>query len=244
MPKKIRLDQLLLNKKLVKSIDEATNLINKRKVRVKNYNSKFLFKHTMINENSDVKIIQQNFVSRGGEKLHNLLVDSEIIINGKECLDVGASTGGFTHALLKNGAKKVYCIDVGKSQLDSLIKNDSKVEYFENINARYDFDIGVKNIDIIVVDVSFISVTMIASQLKKFLLKDSILIILIKPQFEANKDEVDYGGVIKNIYLIPKILDKVIKNLQRIGLNLLVLKKSELKGKKGNQEFFAIFKLS
>ena len=244
MPKKIRLDQLLLNKKLVKSIDEATNLINKRKVRVKNYNSRFLFKHTMINENSDIKIIQQNFVSRGGEKLHNLLVDSEIIINGKECLDVGASTGGFTHALLKNGAKKVYCIDVGKSQLDSLIKNDSKVEFFENINARYDFDIGVKNIDIIVVDVSFISVTMIASQLKKFLFKDSILIILIKPQFEANKDEVDYGGVIKNIYLIPKILDKVIKNLQRIGLNLLVLKKSELKGKKGNQEFFAIFKLS
>ncbi|GIS28625.1 MAG: hypothetical protein CM15mP129_08220 [Chloroflexota bacterium] len=96
MPKKIRLDQLLLNKKLVKSINEATNLINKRKVRIKNYNSKFLFKHTMINENSDVKIIQQNFVSRGGEKLHNLLVDSEIIINGKECLDVGASTGGFT----------------------------------------------------------------------------------------------------------------------------------------------------
>ena len=244
MPKKIRLDQLLLNKKLVKSINEAANLINKRKVRVKNYNSKFLFKHTMINENSDVKIIQQNFVSRGGEKLHNLLVDSEIIINGKECLDVGASTGGFTHALLKNGAKKVYCIDVGKSQLDPLIKNDSKVEFFENINARYDFDIGVKNIDIIVVDVSFISVTMIASQLKKFLFKDSILIILIKPQFEANKDEVDYGGVIKNIYLMPKILDKVIKNLQRIGLNLLVLKKSELKGKKGNQEFFAIFKLS
>ena len=244
MPKKIRLDQLLLNKKLVKSINEATNLINKRKVRVKNYNSKFLFKHTMINENSDVKIIQQNFVSRGGEKLHNLLIDSEIIIDGKECLDVGASTGGFTHALLKKGAKKVYCIDVGKSQLDSLIKNDSKVEYFENINARYDFDIGVKKIDIIVVDVSFISVTMIASQLKKFLLKDSILIILIKPQYEANKDEVDYGGVIKNIYLIPKILDKVIKNLQRIGLNLLVLKKSELKGKKGNQEFFAIFKLS
>ena len=141
MPKKIRLDQLLLNKKLVKSINEAINLINKRKVRVKNYNSKFLFKHTMINENSDVKIIQQNFVSRGGEKLHNLLVDSEIIINGKECLDVGASTGGFTHALLKNGAKKVYCIDVGKSQLDPLIKNDSKVEFFENINARYDLSL-------------------------------------------------------------------------------------------------------
>ena len=244
MTKKIRLDQFLLDKKLVKSINEATNLINKRKVRIKNYNSKFLFKHTLVNENSDVKIINQKFVSRGGEKLNNLLVGSKIIIKGKECLDVGASTGGFTHALLKNGAKKVYCIDVGRSQLDPLVKNDSKVEFFENINARYDINIGVKKLDIIVVDVSFISVTKIASQLKKFLLKDSILIILIKPQFEANKDEVDYGGVIKNIYLLPKILDKVIKNLQRIGLNLLVLKKSELKGKKGNQEFFAIFKLS
>ena len=73
--------------------------------------------------------------------------------------------------------------------------------------------------------------------------KNSILIILIKPQFEANKDEVDHGGIIKNVYLLPKILDKVIKNLQRSGLNLLALKKSEPKGKKGNQEFFTIFKL-
>ena len=244
MSKQIRLDQLLLKKNLVNSLSEATFLINKRKVRVSNYNSKFLFEHTLVNADCDIKIIKQKFVSRGGDKLNNLLVDLKIAVKEKKCLDVGASTGGFTHALLKNGAKKVYCVDVGRSQLDQSIKNDSKVEFFENINARYDFDIGIKNFDIIVVDVSFISVTMIAGQLKKFLLKNSILIILIKPQFEASKDEVDRGGIIKDIYILPKILDKVIKELQKIGLDLLDLKKSEIKGKKGNQEFFAIFKLS
>ena len=244
MSKQIRLDQLLLKKNLVNSLSEATFLINKRKVRVSNYNSKFLFEHTLVNADCDIKIIKQKFVSRGGDKLNNLLVDLKIAVKEKKCLDVGASTWGFTHALLKNGAKKVYCIDVGRSQLDQSIKNDSKVEFFENINARYDFDIGIKNFDIIVVDVSFISVTMIAGQLKNFLLKNSILIILIKPQFEASKDEVDRGGIIKDIYILPKILDKVIKELQKIGLDLLDLKKSEIKGKKGNQEFFAIFKLS
>ena len=94
------------------------------------------------------------------------------------------------------------------------------------------------------VDVSFISVIKIVNQLKKFLSKNSILIILIKPQFEANKDEVEHGGIIKNVYLLPKILNKVIKNLQNSGLSLLELKKSEPKGKKGNQEYFTIFKLS
>ncbi|MEC8048432.1 MAG: SAM-dependent methyltransferase [Chloroflexota bacterium] len=244
MPKKLRLDQLLKKKKLVNSLVEATNLINNRKIRISNYNSKFLFKHTLVNEDCDIKIIQQNFVSRGGEKLHNFLVFSKVNVKGKKCLDVGASTGGFTHALIKKGAKKVYCVDVGRSQLDPLIKDNSKVEFFENVNARYDFDIGIKKLDIIVVDVSFISVTMIANQLKKFLSKNSTLIILIKPQFEANRDEVGHGGVIKNVYLLPKILNKVIKNLQNSGLSLLELKKSEPKGKKGNQEYFTIFKLS
>ncbi len=244
MPKQLRLDQLLIKKKLVNSLVEATNLINNRKIRIANYNSKFLFEHTLVDIDCDVKIIQQDFVSRGGEKLNRLLVFSKINVKGKKCLDVGASTGGFTHALIKNGAKKVYCVDVGRSQLDPVIKNNSKVEFFENVNARYDFDIGVKKIDIIVVDVSFISVTKIVNQLKIFLSKESILIILIKPQFEANKDEVGPGGIIKNVYLLPKILNKVIKNLQEIGLNLLDVKKSELKGKKGNQEFFTIFKLS
>ena len=110
MPKKLRLDQLLKKKKLVNSLVEATNLINNRKIRISNYNSKFLFKHTLVNEDCDIKIIQQNFVSRGGEKLHNFLVFSKVNVKGKKCLDVGASTGGFTHALIKKGAKRCIAL--------------------------------------------------------------------------------------------------------------------------------------
>ena len=244
MTKKLRLDKFLLKKKLVGSLDEASILINQRKIRIPNFNSKLLFEHTLISVNSDVRIINQRYVSRGGEKLHKFIIDSDIVIEKKICLDVGASTGGFTNALLNFGAKKVYCVDVGRSQLSSVIRNDDRVKFYENINARYDFNVECKKIDIVVVDVSFISVKMIVPQLKKFLKENSRLIVLIKPQFEARKDQVGNGGIIKNIYLIPKILDEVIKNLEKNDLTLLNLKKSELKGRKGNQEFFAMFKLA
>tara|TARA_B100000902_G_scaffold400014_1_gene474563 strand:- start:9092 stop:9823 length:732 start_codon:yes stop_codon:yes gene_type:complete len=242
--KKIRLDKLLFEKKLVKNIKEASNLIYEKKIRIPNYNSKLLFEHTMINKDTEIKILDKKFVSRGGDKLDNFLIQKNIIIKEKICLDVGASTGGFTDALLQRGAKKVYCVDVGKSQLHSKISKNKRVEYYENINAKYNFSLDSNKVDIVVVDVSFISVNKIIPQLKIFLSKNSYLIILIKPQFEAKKDEVEIGGVIKNISLIPKILDSVIKNIQKNNLKLIDLKKSELKGRKGNQEFFAIFKLS
>lgn len=242
--KKIRLDKLLFKKKLVKDIKEASNLIYEKKIRIPNYNSKLLFEHTMVNTDSDIKILDKKFVSRGGDKLDNLLTQINLGVKNKICLDVGASTGGFTDVLLQRGAKKVYCVDVGKSQLHSKIINDKRVEYYENINAKYNFTLNSNKVDIIVVDVSFISVKKIILQLINFLSKNSYLVVLIKPQFEAKKNEVEIGGGIKNVLLIPKILDDVIKNIQKNNLNLIDLKKSELKGRKGNQEFFAIFKLS
>ena len=242
--KKIRLDKLLFKKKLVKDIKEASNLIYEKKIRIPNHNSKLLFEHTMVNTDSDIKILDKKFVSRGGDKLDNLLTQINLRIKNKICLDVGASTGGFTDALLQRGAKKVHCVDVGKSQLHSKIINDKRVEHYENINAKYNFTLNSNKVDIIVVDVSFISVKKIILQLINFLSKNSYLVVLIKPQFEAKKNEVEIGGVVKNVLLIPKILDDVIKNIQKNNLNLIDLKKSELKGRKGNQEFFAIFKLS
>mgnify|MGYP001244892883 FL=1 len=197
--KKIRLDKLLFEKKLVKNIKEASNLIYEKKIRIPNYNSKLLFEHTMINKDTEIKILDKKFVSRGGDKLDNFLIQKNIIIKEKICLDVGASTGGFTDALLQRGAKKVYCVDVGKSQLHSKISKNKRVEYYENINAKYNFSLDSNKVDIVVVDVSFISVNKIIPQLKIFLSKNSYLIILIKPQFEAKKDEVEIGGVIKNI---------------------------------------------
>ena len=244
MPKKLRLDKFLIKKNLVSSLKEASRLINQKRVRIPNLNSKLLFEHTLVSIDSNVKIINRRYVSRGGDKLHEFIIDSGLIIDKKICLDVGASTGGFTNALINFGAERVYCVDVGQSQLNHVIRNDERVKVFENINARYDFDIGVNKLDIIVVDVSFISVQMIVPQLIRYLKQSSNLIVLIKPQFEVKKNQVSPGGVVKNIFLISKILDKVIKNLENNGLVFINLKKSELKGRKGNQEFFALFRLA
>ncbi len=242
--KQIRLDKLLLEKKIVKNIDEVSILINEKKIRIPNFNSKLLFEHTLVNIDSDIKIIDKKFVSRGGEKLDRFISETDIVIEQKICLDVGASTGGFTDALLKRGAKKVYCIDVGKSELNYKIKNDERVKFFENINAKYSFDLGFNKIDIVAVDVSFISVTKIIPQLKFFLSANSVLIVLIKPQFEAKKDQINKGGILTNNFLVPVIIDNVIKNIEKNNLNLITLKRSEIKGRKGNQEFFAMFKIS
>jgi len=242
--KQIRLDKLLLEKKLVKNIDEASSLINEKKIRIPNFNSKLLFEHTLVNIDSNIKILDKKFVSRGGEKLDRFIADTNLIIDQKICLDVGASTGGFTDALLKRGANKVYCIDVGKSELNYKIRNDKRVEFFENINAKYSFNLGFSKLDIIAVDVSFISVTKIIPQLINFLSTNSVLIVLIKPQFEAKKNQIDKGGILTNNFLVPEIIDNVIKTVEKNNLSLIVLKKSEIKGRKGNQEYFAMFKLS
>ena len=242
--KQIRLDKLLLEKKIVKKLSEVTNLVNEKKIRIPNLNSKFLFEHTLVNINSDIKILEKKFVSRGGEKLDKFISEANIIVDNKTCLDVGASTGGFTDALLKRGAKKVYCIDVGKSELNYKIRNDKKVKFFENINAKYSFNLGFSKLDIIAVDVSFISVTKIIPQLINFLSTKSVLIVLIKPQFEAKKNQIDKGGILTNNFLVPEIIDNVIKTIEKNNLSLIVLKKSEIKGRKGNQEYFAMFKLS
>ena len=242
--KQIRLDKLLLEKKLVKNINEVSNLINEKKIRIPNFNSKLLFEHTLVNIDSEINIGDKKFVSRGGEKLDRFISGTNLIIDQKICLDVGASTGGFTDAFLKRGARKVYCIDVGKSELNYKIRNDERVEFFENINAKYSFDLGVSKLDITAVDVSFISVTKIIPQLINFLSSNSVLIVLIKPQFEAKKNQIEKGGILKNNFLVPEIIDNVIKKIEKNNLTLINLKKSEIKGRKGNQEFFAMFKLS
>ena len=242
--KQIRLDKLLLEKKMVKNLNEATNLVNEKKIRIPNLNSKLLFEHTLVNINSDIKILEKKFVSRGGEKLDKFISDAGVSVEKKICLDVGASTGGFTDALLQRDAKKVYCVDVGKTELNYKIKNNIKVEFLENINAKYSFNLDTNEFDIIVVDVSFISVTQIIPQLKIFLSNNSFLIILIKPQFEAKKYQIAKGGILTDFFLVPGILDNVIRKIEKNNLSLITLKKSEIKGRKGNQEFFAMFKPS
>ena len=140
--------------------------------------------------------------------------------------------------MLQRGAKKVYCVDVGKSELNYKIRNDERVEVFENINAKYKINLNFDYLDIIVVDVSFISVVKIIRQLKNLLSKDTILIILIKPQFESEKKEIKRGGVIKD-HNIHKRICKDYEEwfVSECKMQVLGITQSPLKGPKGNIEF-------
>ena len=183
------------------------------------------------------------YVGRGGLKLEKALQDFHIQPNEYVCLDVGASTGGFTDCLLQNGAKKVFAIDVGTNQLVWKLRNDERVEVRENVNARYlkpeDFD---TKFDLIVMDVSFISVTKILFALKNLLAENGKIIVLIKPQFEVGKGEVGKGGIVKDESKHAEVIEKVNKFAAEISLKNLGLIDSPILGADGNKEFLALYK--
>ena len=182
------------------------------------------------------------YVGRGGLKLEKALAEFHIQPNEYICLDVGASTGGFTDCLLQHGAGKVVTIDVGTNQLVWKLRNDERVEVRENINARYlkaeDFS---EKFDLIVMDVSFISVTKILPALKDLLAKDGRMIVLIKPQFEVGKGEVGKGGIVKDTEKHAQVIEKVNLFAGEIGLLNKGLIDSPILGADGNKEFLALY---
>ena len=182
------------------------------------------------------------YVGRGGLKLEKALQEFQICPNKYICLDVGASTGGFTDCLLQNGAKKVFTVDVGTNQLVWKLRNDERVEVRENVNARYlkteDFS---EKFDLIVMDVSFISVTKILSALKTLLAENGKIIVLIKPQFEVRKGEVGTGGIVRDESKHLEVIEKVHNFAESIGLRNLGLIDSPILGADGNKEFLALY---
>ena len=182
------------------------------------------------------------YVGRGGLKLEKALEEFHIQPHEYVCLDVGASTGGFTDCLLQHGAKKVVTIDVGTNQLVWKLRNDPRVEARENVNARYlkpeDFS---ERFDLIVMDVSFISVTKILPALKNLLAEDGRLIVLIKPQFEVGKGEVGKGGIVKEKEKHLEVIEKVNSFAAEIGLVNKGLIDSPILGADGNKEFLAVY---
>ncbi len=182
------------------------------------------------------------YVGRGGLKLEKALEIFQICPSEYVCLDVGASTGGFTDCLLQNGAKKVVAVDVGTNQIVWKLRNDARVEVRENINARYlkpeDF---AEKFDLIVMDVSFISVTKILSALKNLLNETGKIIVLIKPQFEVGKGEVGKGGIVKDEAKHFEVIEKISKFAEEIGLKKEGLIDSPILGADGNKEFLAIY---
>jgi 23S rRNA (cytidine1920-2'-O)/16S rRNA (cytidine1409-2'-O)-methyltransferase len=241
--KKERLDKLLVKKGLFESREKAKAEIMAGRIYI---NNQIVDKPgTLINEESPIDIKEKSmpYVSRGGIKLEKALKDFDIKTYNKVALDAGASTGGFTDCLLKNGVKKVYAIDVGYGQLDYRLRNDKRVVVMERKNVRYLKleDIGEK-VDIVTADLSFISLSKVFEVFSLILKTDGDLIALIKPQFEVGRSEVGKKGVVRDMYLHIKAINEVISSAQSFNLRLNGLTYSPIKGPKGNIEFLVWLK--
>jgi 23S rRNA (cytidine1920-2'-O)/16S rRNA (cytidine1409-2'-O)-methyltransferase len=182
------------------------------------------------------------YVGRGGLKLEAALRDFQIDVKGFVCLDVGASTGGFTDCLLQHGAEKVVAIDVGHNQIDWRLRKDIRVEVREGVNARYlapdDFPM---RFDLVVIDVSFISVTKILPAIVPLMIEPGLLITLIKPQFEVGRGEVGSGGIVRDPRQRARVVEEVNQSARALGLSVRSVMESPIQGAEGNVEFLALY---
>jgi 23S rRNA (cytidine1920-2'-O)/16S rRNA (cytidine1409-2'-O)-methyltransferase len=182
------------------------------------------------------------YVGRGGLKLETALREFEIDVAGFHCLDVGASTGGFTDCLLQHRAEKVTAIDVGHNQIDWRLRTDARVEVREGINARYllaaDFP---AKFDLVVMDVSFISATKILPAIVPLMKDTGRLITLIKPQFEVGRGEVGKGGIVRDPQKHARVIEEVNSAAQQLGLRVRKVIESPIHGADGNVEFLALY---
>jgi len=185
------------------------------------------------------------YVGRGGLKLEAALREFQIDVSGLTCLDVGASTGGFTDCLLQHGAKHVFAVDVGHNQIDWRLRNDPRVEVCEGVNARYltpqDFP---QKFDLIVMDLSFISATKVLPAIVPLLAADGSIVTLIKPQFEVGPGEVGGGGVVRDQAKRLRVVEEVNNAARELGLEVVNVIESPITGAEGNVEFLALYKVN
>jgi len=199
---------------------------------------------TLVAEEAAINILQPPpFVSRGGIKLEHALDQFQLDVSEKVAADIGASTGGCTDCLLKRGASRVYAVDVGYGQLDYRLRQDSRVVVIERLNARYPFTLPEK-IDLATIDLSFISVKKVLPTVAKLLKDNGYLLVLIKPQFEAERREVGRGGVIKDSLVHARVLGRFITWVVEHDFGLKGLVASPILGASGNKEFFVLLKLT
>lgn len=186
----------------------------------------------------EVKGSALKYVSRGGLKLEKAIQSFDISLEGMICMDIGASTGGFTDCMLQNGAVKVYSVDVGHGQLDWRLRNDERVVCMEKTNFRYvkPEDIG-DILDFASVDVSFISLTKILIPARNLLKTNGRMVCLIKPQFEAGKEKVGKKGVVREPEIHEEVIEKVMDYAMSVGFHILGLQYSPVKGPEGNIEY-------
>jgi len=232
---KQRLDLLLVNKGLAENKSKAQASIMAGDVIVNG--SAVTKAGSLVREDADIQLKwKMPYVSRGGLKLEHALKEFKIDVSGLVCLDVGASTGGFTDCLLQNGAEKVYALDVGYGQLDYKLRKDSRVVVMEKVNAHHPFDLPEK-VELVTMDLSFISVRMVIPNVLPHLGPPGDLVILFKPQFEADREDVGKGGVIKDPAVHTKTLGNFVIWMNENRLRLINLVASPILGAEGNKEF-------
>ena len=237
-PKKIRLDQFLVEEGYFPSREQAQRAILAHEVRIAD---QIVSKPAVMVQAGAAVSLQARapYVSRGGIKLEGALDHFGISPEGLTVLDLGASTGGFTDCLLQRGARRVYAVDVGQGQLAWKIRNDSRVVVIEKQNARYlGRDQIPEEIDLCVIDVSFISMTLILSNAFDLLTPNGVVLALIKPQFELQAKEVGRGGIVRDLVLHEKAQNKIRNFITNAGHDLIGIAPSKLAGTDGNQEFF------
>jgi 23S rRNA (cytidine1920-2'-O)/16S rRNA (cytidine1409-2'-O)-methyltransferase len=236
---KVRLDRLLVERGLAESREKAQGLILAGLILVDEQKKEKC--GTLIDAQAALRLLGEapKYVSRGGLKLEGALEHFRLNPDTRVCLDIGASTGGFTDCLLQHGAGKVFAVDGGTHQLDWKLRRDSRVVVLEKTNARYlTFDRIGTLAELVTVDVSFISATLILPALVPLLASPADLIVLVKPQFEVGKGQVGKGGIVRDPVQQQEAVAKVSRKLLELGFSQLALVESPLLGAEGNREFF------
>ncbi|MBI5599685.1 MAG: TlyA family RNA methyltransferase [Deltaproteobacteria bacterium] len=235
---KIRLDSLLVERGLVKSRQHAQALIMGGKVSA---GGRVITKAGAATDpGSEINISEDlPYVGRGGKKLEGALDGFNIDVGGLTVMDVGASTGGFTDCLLKMGAAKVHAVDVGRGLMDFRLRSDGRVHLIEGRNIRYlgAEEVGEK-VDMACIDVSFISLKKVIPRVKEFLKPSGRVLALIKPQFEVGRFEVGKGGVVRDGEKHRRVIEDIESFSVKEGLTPLGVVESQVKGRKGNKEFW------
>ncbi len=237
-PTKVRADRLLVDRGLAESREQAQALIMEGVVYTPS--GRVLKAGSTLAGNVDLEVKGRlPFVSRGGVKLAHALDEFHLDVTGLTGLDVGASTGGFTDCLLQRGAQRVYAVDVGHGQMDYRLRQDSRVVVLEKVNARNPFEIS-EPVDLVTMDVSFISLALVIPEAARHLNPGRYILALVKPQFEAEKEQVGRGGVIKDPKVHAAVLGKMVNWAVDQEVRLRNMCRSPIQGDAGNQEFFIL----
>ena len=239
----MRLDQLLFQRGLYPSREKARRAVMAGLVEV---GGKRVDKPgTPIPEDAEIRLAEaaEPFVSRAGRKLAHALDHFSVDPHGRVCLDVGASTGGFTDCLLERGAERVYAVDVGYGQLDHRLRQDPRVVVMERVNARHlAADALGEPVSLITVDVSFISLVKVVPALLPHLAPGGLLMTLVKPQFEAGRALVGKGGIVRDEQVRSQVIQQRVAEIGALGLTTVGVVDSAVAGMGGNREAFAVFR--